>query len=155
MSSILRPPVDPALAQALAKMGMGGLDFRTKEDLERLRQWSNLDISAVLHGARADAIEHEEREIPGHEGAGVLTVSIFRPKKKKRSRSDTPGIFYVHGGGLCAGNRFLGISHALEWVDAFGAVCVTMEYRLAPEHPQPAQVEDCYAALKWMSERLL
>ncbi|KAJ6151068.1 hypothetical protein N7470_007662 [Penicillium chermesinum] len=39
----------------------------------------------------------------------------------------------------------------LSWVEVFGAVIVSAEYRLAPEHPQPAQLEDSYAALLWFT----
>ena len=46
----------------------------------------------------------------------------------------------------------MGMNSALDWVEKLGAVCLTAEYRLAPEHPQPAQLDDSYAALKWMSE---
>ena len=46
----------------------------------------------------------------------------------------------------------MGLANVLEWVEEFGAVCVSAEYRLAPENPQPALVEDSYAALVWMSD---
>lgn len=47
------------------------------------------------------------------------------------------------------GDRTLGIDIALEWVQLFDAVAVSVEYRLAPEHPDPAPVNDCYAGLVW------
>ncbi|KAH1607956.1 hypothetical protein KXX44_008477, partial [Aspergillus fumigatus] len=64
---------------------------------------------------------------------------------------EIPGILHIHGGGLATGNRFLGFT-MLDWVESLGAVCLTAEYRLAPEHHQPAQLEDSYAALQWMSD---
>lgn len=60
-------------------------------------------------------------------------------------------MLHIHGGGLATGNRFLGFT-MLDWVESLGAVCLTAEYRLAPEHHQPAQLEDSYAALQWMSD---
>ena len=41
---------------------------------------------------------------------------------------------------------------ATELCEAIRAVVVSVEYRLAPEHPHPAPVQDCYAALKWMAQ---
>jgi acetyl esterase/lipase len=147
-SPILRPPVDPALARALKAFGPSRR-LGTKEGLEISRKNFDFSLSDVLQGATAEAVVHEQREIPGP--AGPLTVSIFRPAKSKSSpAAAAPGILYLHGGGFCTANRFLGVP--LLWVEEFDAVCVTVEYRLAPEHPQPAQIEDCYAALKWMSE---
>lgn len=90
------------------------------------------------------AITHEERTIAGP--ASDLVVSIFRP----RTRSGTgAGIYYLHGGGMIIGDRFTGIEDVLDWVEAFGATAVSLEYRLAPEHPDPAPVEDGYAGLLW------
>ena len=50
------------------------------------------------------------------------------------------------------GSRFAGINQTLTWVERFDAVCVTVDYRLAPEHPDPYPVEDCYATLVWTVE---
>ena len=41
---------------------------------------------------------------------------------------------------------------ATELCEAIQTVLVSVEYRLAPEHPHPAPVQDCYAALKWMAQ---
>jgi acetyl esterase/lipase len=56
-------------------------------------------------------------------------------------------IYFMHSGGMVLGNNRFGAEAALEWARAFGAVVVSPEYRLAPEHPHPAPVEDCYAGL--------
>jgi hypothetical protein len=57
---------------------------------------------------------------------------------------------------MVIGDRFLGMREVLGWVEEFDAVCVSVEYRLAPEFPDPYPVEDCYAGLvgrqsMWMS----
>jgi acetyl esterase/lipase len=88
----------------------------------------------------------EDRNIPGLDGDPDITVTIF---KKPAHLSVGPGIYYTHGGGMVVGNRFTSIDRVLEWVQLFDAVAVTVEYRLAPEHPDPAPVNDCFAGLTW------
>jgi acetyl esterase/lipase len=61
-----------------------------------------------------------------------------------------PGLLYIHGGGFVMSDLELFYAMALRAVDELGVVVVAVEYRLAPEHPFPAPVEDCYAALSWM-----
>ena len=91
-------------------------------------------------------MSHQERTIPGPDGAPDLIVSIF-------TRTDHvpggPGIYHTHGGGMVIGDRFLGADMLIEWVELMDAVAVSVEYRLAPENPDPAPVEDCYAGLVW------
>jgi acetyl esterase/lipase len=90
---------------------------------------------------------HEQCTIAGPRSDIIL--SIIRPSVAIEPSSEKrhPGILYKHGGGMIAGNRFMGIGTVLDWVEEYNAVCVSVEYRLPPQHPDPAPIEDCYAAL--------
>ncbi|KAL3490102.1 Alpha/Beta hydrolase protein [Aspergillus germanicus] len=74
-----------------------------------------------------------------------------RPKNPTLTAPQTPGVLHIHGGGLATGTRFLGYTFN-DWIEELGAVIVTAEYRLAPDYPAPAGLEDSYAALVWMAE---
>lgn len=93
-------------------------------------------------------VEHRELVIPGPTGAPDLTISVF----SKPGHSVGPGFFYTHVGGMIFGDRFVGVEPVIEYVNRFDAVVVTVEYRLAPENPAPAALEDSYAALVWTAE---
>ncbi|MBB6405097.1 alpha/beta hydrolase [Arthrobacter sp. AZCC_0090] len=94
------------------------------------------------------AITRRDLVIPGF-GGTEIELSIFVPDG---TASDAPCIFHLHGGGMVMGDRFTGISAVLPWAIDHGAILTTVEYRLAPEHPDPTPVEDCYAALVWISD---
>ena len=51
-------------------------------------------------------------------------------------------------------NRFLGMDAVAEWIEECDAVCISVEYRLAPENPDPAPLEDCCTGLKWVGNNL-
>jgi acetyl esterase/lipase len=61
-------------------------------------------------------------------------------------------VYFTHGGGYLFGNRFSQIDVVLDWVERLGVVVVTVEYRLAPENPHPAPIEDSYAGLLWTEQ---
>lgn len=141
-----RPGFDPELAAALPAVNEVLPSSIRPEDLERVRESvaaAFLPIDEVIGGR---AIEYEDRTIPGPAGGPDLVVTVLRP------RSPAPnavGIYHTHGGGMILGDRFVGVDQLCEWVDEFGAVAVSVEYRLAPEYPDPAPIEDCYAGLVW------
>jgi acetyl esterase/lipase len=89
-----------------------------------------------------------DRSVPGPEGAPDITVRIYRPKD---ATGTLPGIYFIHGGGMILGNVEGEDAVASVICERVDAVVVSVEYRLAPEHPHPAPVEDCYAGLVWMA----
>lgn len=102
---------------------------------------------AELIGDRPITVQ--DRVVPAADGRPDLVVSVLR---RRDHTSVGPGVVLLHGGGMIMGDRFLGVQQVLDWVDRFDAVVVTVEYRLAPEHPDPLPVEDCYAGLVWAAD---
>lgn len=77
----------------------------------------------------------EDREIP---------VRIFQPKQKK----DSKVLIFFHGGGWVTGNIDSYSKICANMANRTGRVVISVDYRLAPEHPFPAGVEDCYYVVK-------
>jgi acetyl esterase/lipase len=98
-----------------------------------------LEVTPTLEELRQDrSIDFEEVQ---HDGLSLL---VCRPADTSEAR---PGVLYLHPGGLLCGNNRTGISTPLDWLRDLGVVIVSVEYRLAPEHPDPAPREDALAAL--------
>lgn len=77
-----------------------------------------------------------------------MKLLVLRPDPAPRN---AVGILWIHGGGYVTGMAsMVYMSRALPLVKKYGAVVISPEYRLAPKHPYPAAVEDCYAALEYL-----
>ena len=95
-----------------------------------------------------DRIEEIERTIPGPKGAPDVPIRIYMPKDRSEAG---PGYVNFHGGGFVLG-ALESDPRCLDMAIEGGAVSVDVDYRLAPENPFPAGVEDCYSALQWVVE---
>ena len=101
----------------------------------------------------ASAIDHSipisTVEIPSLDGTAQIPLRIYQPQNKD---GKLPGLLHIHGGGYVLG--FAAMSDALcqQIVRDVNCIVVSVDYRLAPEHPYPAGLEDCYAALLWMAD---
>ena len=135
------PPYDTELMAALELTPLG--PSRTLGMLDELREGL-----PVVEEVLPPSVSHRELEIPGYQGHRML-ISVFAPEGVTAA---SPGILYVHGGGMVSGNRLSGIDQLLTWIVRFGLVVVSVDYRFAPENPDPVPVEDCYAALVWTAE---
>jgi acetyl esterase/lipase len=93
-------------------------------------------------------VTSQDRVIPGPDGEPDISVRIYRPVA---ATGTLPGIYFIHGGGMILGDVAGEDAVATSICDLVGAVVVSVEYRLAPEHPHPAPVQDCYAGLTWMA----
>jgi triacylglycerol lipase len=94
-------------------------------------------------------VQREELQVPGPAGAPSVRVLFYRPAD---GRGPRPAVLHIHGGGYVLGAPdFADLSNRL-MVAELGCVVCSVDYRLAPEHPYPAPVEDCYAALMWLHD---
>ncbi|GII94304.1 alpha/beta hydrolase [Sinosporangium siamense] len=143
MSSLARPAFDPELNTLIA--GMPPFPQLTAETLKLLREFPTTPIETLLDGR---AVDRREVTVSAADGfqipLTVLTPADVRP--------GAPCVYWMHGGGMVAGDRFSQIDIPLEWLDELGAVVVTVDYRLAPEAGGTTLVEDCYWGLLWVAD---
>ena len=146
-----RSNVDPELKPALAFYDQLALPELTLADIparrRQFREWFTLMHASIPPNPN---VVHEDRRVPGPAGAPDVLLRIYRPKQP--SSSLRPGVYWIHGGGMIVGDIDMDDTTCAELVERLGCVVVSVEYRLAPEHPHPAPVEDCYAGLAWTAE---
>ena len=144
------PPFDPELAAVLAAMPAEMFGPIVIEQIPARREIIRAQLAVPDEAlTRGGAIEVEERQVPGPPGDPDISLLILRPANRT---GPAVGLYNIHGGGMIMGDNRTGIDGLLDWVEEFGLVVVSVEYRLAPEHPHPAPVEDCYAGLVWTAE---
>ncbi|MFJ2609976.1 alpha/beta hydrolase [Streptomyces sp. NPDC091279] len=93
-------------------------------------------------------VEVTDLEVPGPPDNPLVRVRVYRPADVP---DDLPAILNIHGGGFVIGRIEVDEATCLDLARRVGAVVVSVGYRLAPENPYPAGVEDCYAALTWLA----
>jgi acetyl esterase/lipase len=138
-----RPGIDPELHTLLAGVPLGS-ELST-DMLAQVRPFASAPLAPLIEGR---AVNHREITIPGPDGARIL-LSILTPARVDPSIA-APCVYWMHGGGMVMGDRFSQIDIPLEWLDEFGAVVVSVDYRLAPEFTGTALVDDCYQGLLWI-----
>lgn len=89
---------------------------------------------------RPDRLMVEDMAVDG------IHLRIYRPP----GEDPKPGVLYAHGGGWTMGSCETHDDLCAELADQADVVVVCFDYRLAPEHPHPAQVEDALTVLDWM-----
>ena len=89
----------------------------------------------------------EDRTIPGR--GGDIPVRICLPE----GNGPFPVLLYFHGGAWALGNLDTEEDTCLALTRETPCIVISVDYRLAPEHPFPAALEDCYAVLRWAAEQ--
>ncbi|MGI5126382.1 alpha/beta hydrolase [Pseudonocardia sp. CA-107938] len=133
---------DPELAPAIAMLPHVEID-----DIAEARATINAMLTE-LGSADPSGVDVRDELVPGPEGAPDVPVRIYTPHR----RTAPAAVYDIHGGGFIIGS--IDIDHAanLQFARELGVVVVSVEYRLAPEHPFPAPLEDCYAGLVWTAK---
>jgi acetyl esterase len=119
-------------------------------DAVAARERSREYLSAMGADVDLSTLQVDDRTIPGPEGAPDVTVRVYVPRQP--ASTAVPAILYIHGGGFFVGSIDSEHMGSAMLARELGVVVVSVEYRLAPEHPFPAGLEDCYAALVWLHD---
>jgi len=137
--------LDPEVAAALQGAPITMMDFGTLEfsGLPALREAMATMARPPLPPTRT---VWEDHTVPGREGHPDLTVRVYRAPD---TPTPAPVIYWIHGGGYMFGSALTDDARLNRWAEELECVVVSVEYRLAPEDPYPAPLEDCYTGLLW------
>ncbi|MDT5257155.1 MAG: hypothetical protein QOD10_2235 [Mycobacterium sp.] len=133
---MLRPEaLDPEIREAVRDLP----DFVfSAETVPMMRQ------NAVFAPVAAPDIERTELTT---EPDGRVSMTVLRPRD---AVGNLPVLYWMHGGGTVIGNRFMDDARLGAWCRLLTCVCVSVEYRLAPEAPYPAAIDDCDQGLRYI-----
>ena len=140
--------IDPELLPSIEMIPAD--DSFNFDDLPAAREMSTrMFAEMAAQMPPVEGVDFSERSIPGPGGAPDVPIRVYTPKDLSGSK---PGMLWIHGGGYILGDLDID-DHSLRQMSVnTGCVIVATDYRLAPENPFPAPIEDCYASLKWMVE---
>ncbi len=125
------------------------LSVSDERELARARRMMDLLRRAVVsRGPLVPDVEISDRFVAaGQAGGPAPRVRLYQ----RRDRPSPSGaLLWVHGGGMVMGNPEQDDPWLSGLVDELGILVVSVDYRLAPEHPFPAGLDDCMAALGWL-----
>jgi acetyl esterase len=136
-----------AIIAKIASLSAGPLVL-DPSDMAAQREKANDQMGGMLRLAPvAEEVAISDRQIPGP--GGNIRLRQYLPS----GNETLPIMLWIHGGGFWMGNRLEDWDGRIAAIAADAEVAVfSVDYRLAPEHPWPAAVEDSYAALVWLHE---
>lgn len=136
-------PLDPELAAAavmLAEVDLG--------DLAACRAAQAAELAVAMAAADERGVAVREVRAPGRTpGDPGVPLRVYRPEGVA---GQLPAVYGVHGGGFVLGSYDVDHDLNLRFARELPAVVVAVDYRLAPEHPYPAPLDDVHAGLLWL-----
>ena len=137
--------IDPELAEFAGLMS--AMPLHT--DVQAARALILDFVGPLNAGLDTSALDIHDRTIPGPPDAPDVTVRVYRPRGVA---APVPAVLKIHGGGFVTGSIETEHGADVELCRELSVVVVSVDYRLAPEHPFPAALDDCYGALVWLHE---
>jgi len=139
--------MDPELRAVFTKLPELPKATSTEEFVAARKSISEMIAAMQVGQPKSDRVMVEDRCVPSPTGSPEVPIRIYTPSSRTEA---LPGLLYIHGGGFTAGSAKDFDFNCEHIVENVGCVVVSVDYRLAPEHPFPAGPEDCYTTLRWM-----
>lgn len=131
--------------QFLDKANLPPVNYDNLDDFKKMVEARNAAAAAAL-GTPPPEIKQTEVKYPARDGA-QLRAKLYQPTNPPANGS--PLIVIFHGGGFCVGAPEGEEQTCRNFVEAFGATCISASYRLAPEFKFPHAPKDGWDCLKW------
>jgi acetyl esterase len=144
-ASLPRMPLHPAVV-AMAEAMAQNPDYRPTSQLTPQAAREGYRALPPLLGPPPDVGAVRDRAIEGP--GGPLPIRVYTPKN---AGAQQPVLLYMHGGGWVIGDLDTHDRECRILCNDTPCVVVALDYRLAPEHPYPAAVDDAWAALEWIA----
>jgi len=144
--------VDPEVLQALGinRANVQGGDFHSNEEILEFRAGYDQDIEQTMASLPpVEGVDIQEETLESFDGSTIKT-RIYRPSGAVGA---LPLLLWIHGGGYVVGRAVQDDAIVCNHVKNLNCVAVSVDYRLAPEFPFPAALEDCYSTLKWAFDK--
>ncbi len=103
-----------------------------------------------LVGQKQPVGQTRDLALPGP--AGPVPARLYVPRSHGTGRGPAPMLVYLHGGGMVYGDLDSHDALCRFLAERADVLVLAVDYRLAPEHPFPAAVDDCWAAYQWVAE---
>ena len=117
-------------------------------DIPALRRKFAADREAVPRPPLPATVEISDRLVPGPEGDPDRRLRLYDPGSDRQPAA----LYWIHGGGTVIGDLEMNDHYCANIAERLGILVTSIDYRLAPESPYPAGLEDCYAGLSWIFE---
>jgi acetyl esterase/lipase len=136
------PPVDPECAAVLAAAPIDIAAMLAALDAHTLAS-TRATFAALPRPEPDPGVEFADHDVPG----GTVRLRIHRPVG---TIDELPCLYWIHGGGMVLGSYADEGPRLERWCAELRCAAASVEYRLAPEHPYPAAIDDCLAGLRWL-----
>jgi acetyl esterase len=141
--------LDPELATAIARLEADGWLPITRDEVAEARQ-NYRELALLRRGEEVAVGSVHDDVVMGVAGSDAdVAVRVYEPAQRRR----TATVVWLHGGGWVVGDLDTGDAAARRVCAHLGVDVVSVDYRLAPEHPHPAPVGDAHTALRWAAAR--
>lgn len=140
----LSPYVDPELAVVLDEIPEWSLSV---DSLTFLREYRMTEALPAPEGFTID-----NYLVTGSDTDHRVAVRVYKPAGLSE---EAPALVWIHGGGFVMGDISSNDLLCLGLAQHGQCAVVSVDYRLAPEHPFPAAFDDCYAVLDWLAQKPL
>jgi len=140
------PRLDPELATAIDRLHADGWLPMSRDDVgEARRNYRELALIRAGDGVTPVASVHDD-VVAGPDAD--VAVRVYEPTAPRGVT-----VVWLHGGGWVLGDLDTADAAARRVAEHLGACVVSVDYRLAPENPHPAALQDAHAGLRWAAER--